>query len=343
MSPASSSSREPLAAVFAPGGTALSEDERRFFRDADPAGFILFARNCEAPAQVARLVAELRDAIGREDAPVLIDQEGGRVARLRPPHWRDYPAPARIAALGGMAAREAAWLGARLIADDLAMLGITVDCTPVLDIPVPGADPIIGDRALGATPVRVAELGLAICDGLMAGGVLPVIKHIPGHGRGNVDSHKSLPIVSASRKALDSADFAPFRALASMPWAMTAHILYTAIDAQRAATLSPVVIGDVIRTSIGFDGVLVSDDLSMQALGGSLPERAQGALAAGCDLVLHCNGDMTEMSGIAASIGAMSLSARRRLDAGEARRRAPGGFDRFAAERRFDALMAGQG
>ncbi len=343
MSGASLSSREALAVIFGLSGTSLSETERRFFRDADPAGFILFARNCESPAQVARLVADLRAAVGRTDAPVLIDQEGGRVARLKPPHWRDYPAPARIAALGGDAAREAAWLGARLIADDLAMLGITVDCAPVLDIPVAGADPIIGDRALGTTPARVAELGLAVCDGLMAGAVLPVIKHIPGHGRGNVDSHKGLPVVATPRTELDSTDFAPFRALAGMPWAMTAHILYSALDSQHPATLSPLVVGDVIRTSIGFDGVLVSDDLSMQALGGSLLERARGALVAGCDLVLHCNGDMTEMSGIAAAIGAMSAAARRRLDAGEARRKAPGAFDRFAAERRFDALLQGRG
>jgi beta-N-acetylhexosaminidase len=283
----------------------------------------------------------LRGSVGRADAPVLIDQEGGRVARLKPPHWPAYPAPAIIAALGGSKAREAAWLAARLIADDLALLGITVDCAPVLDIPVPDADPIIGDRAWGNEPRIVAERGLAVCDGLMAGGVLPVIKHIPGHGRGNVDSHKGLPIVATSLSELDSTDFAPFRALAGMPWAMTAHILYSAIDPELPATLSPRLIGDVIRTSIGFDGVLVSDDLSMQALGGSLQERARGALAAGCDLVLHCNGDMIEMSSIAAAIGAMSDAARRRLDAGEARRQAPGMFDRFVAEHRLAALLAG--
>lgn len=336
------SSREALAVIFGLTGTALSDEEQRFFRDADPLGFILFARNCESPAQVAALVGALRACVGRGDAPVLIDQEGGRVARLKPPFWRAYPPPARIAALPGAAAREAAWLGARLIADDLAMLGITVDCAPVLDIPVAGADPIIGDRALGATPARVAELGLAVCDGLMAGAVLPVIKHIPGHGRGTVDSHKGLPEVATPRGTLDSTDFAAFRALAAMPWAMTAHILYRAVDPARPATLSPVVVGEVIRTSIGFDGVLVSDDLSMQALGGSLPDRARGALAAGCDLVLHCNGDMTEMRGIAAAIGGISDSARRRLAAGEARRQAPGFFDRFAAERRFDALIEGK-
>jgi beta-N-acetylhexosaminidase len=212
----------------------------------------------------------------------------------------------------------------------------------VRDITVAGADPIIGDRALGATPARVAEQGLAVCDGLMAGGVLPVIKHIPGHGRGNVDSHKGLPVVATPRATLDSTDFAVFRALAGMPWAMTAHILYSAVDPDRPATLSPLAVGEVIRTSIGFEGVLVSDDLSMQALGGSLPDRARGALAAGCDLVLHCNGDMTEMRGIAAAIGGISAAASRRLDAGEARRWAPGFFDRFAAERRFDALIEGK-
>ena len=325
--------------IFGLSGTTLAEYERRFFRDANPAGFILFQRNCETPAQVRSLVAALCDTVARADAPVLIDQEGGRVARLKPPSWPAYPAPATIAALGGIKAREAAWLAARLIADDLALLGITVDCAPVLDIPVAGADPIIGDRAWGSDARLVAERGLAVCDGLMAGGVLPVIKHIPGHGRGNVDSHKGLPVVSTSLSALDSTDFAPFRALAGMPWAMTAHILYSALDSALPATLSPRVIATVIRASIGFDGVLVSDDLSMQALGGSLPERARGALAAGCDLVLHCNGDMDEMSGIAAAVGALSDSARSRLDSAEARRRAPGAFDRFGAERRLAALL----
>ena len=325
--------------IFGLSGTTLAENERRFFRDSNPTGFILFQRNCATPGQVRRLVGALRDTVARADAPILIDQEGGRVARLKPPHWPDYPAPAKIAALGGIKAREAAWLAARLIADDLSLLGITIDCAPVLDIPVPGADPIIGDRAWGSDARLVAERGLAVCDGLMAGGVLPVIKHIPGHGRGNVDSHKGLPIVATPLSALDSTDFAPFRALAGMPWAMTAHILYGAVDPALPATLSRPVIEAVIRTSIGFDGVLVSDDLSMQALGGSLPERARGALAAGCDLVLHCNGDMNEMSGIAAAIGALADSARRRLDAAEARRRAPCAFDRFGAAQRLAVLL----
>lgn len=325
--------------IFGCEGPALSATERAFFREADPLGFILFARNCDAPDQIRRLVAELRESVGRGDAPVLIDQEGGRVARLKPPQFPDYPAAATIAALGGLRAREAAWLDARLIADDLGQLGITVDCAPVIDVPVSGADPIIGDRAWGGDPGAVAENGRAVCDGLMAGSVLPVIKHIPGHGRAAVDSHHALPIVDTPRGVLDSTDFAPFRALAGMPWAMTAHVLYTAIDPDRPATLSPRVI-DVIRAEIGFDGVLLSDDLSMAALGGKIELRAWDALKAGCDLVLHCNGMLDEMKAIAAAIGPMTEAANRRVLLGEARRRAPGGFDRTAAEHRLAELLA---
>lgn len=326
--------------IFGCEGTTLSASERQFFRDADPLGFILFARNCEAPAQIARLVAELRALVGRADAPILIDQEGGRVARLKPPHFPAYPAAAKIAALGGLSARKAAWLAARLIADDLGQLGITVDCAPVLDVPVSGADPIIGDRAWGNEPRLVAENGLAVCDGLMAGGVLPIIKHIPGHGRATVDSHRALPVVETPRATLDSTDFAPFRALSGMPWAMTAHVLYTAIDPDRPATLSPRVIADVIRAGIGFDGVLLCDDLSMAALGGKIETRAWDALQAGCDLVLHCNGILDDMVAIAGAIGPMSETAWRRVAAAEARRHAPGAFDRTAAEHEFAALLA---
>ncbi len=337
------SNREPLAAIFGLAGAILSDDERAFFRDADPAGFILFARNCDTPEQVRRLVAALCDSVGRE-SPVLIDQEGGRVARLKPPHWPAYPAAGAIAALGGAAAQEAARLGARLIADDLAALGITVDCMPVLDLPASGADPIIGDRAYGTAPAEVAALGAAACDGLLEGGVLPVIKHIPGHGRATVDSHHALPRVDAPRAQLETHDFAPFRALAAMPWAMTAHILYTAIDSERPATLSSRLVGAIIRANIGFDGVLLSDDLSMAALPGGIGERAAGALAAGCDLVLHCNGSMSEMRQVAASAAPLTTAARRRLDGGEALRRARRApFDRRAAEQRFAALMAGEG
>ena len=328
--------------IFGCEAPTLSEGERAFFRDADPLGFILFGRNCETPEQVTQLVAALRESVGRSDAPILIDQEGGRVARLKPPHFPAYPAAAAIAALGGLRAREAAWLGARLIADDLGQLGITVDCAPVIDVPVSGADPIIGDRAWGQKPETIVENGLAVCDGLMAGGVLPVIKHIPGHGRATVDSHLALPVVATPRSELDLTDFAPFRALAGMPWAMTAHVLYTALDPDRPATLSPRVIAEAIRAEIGFDGVLLSDDLSMAALGGKIETRAWDALKAGCDLVLHCNGILDEMQAIAAAIGPMSAAAQRRVALGEARRQAPGAFDRYAAEARFAVLLAGK-
>jgi beta-N-acetylhexosaminidase len=334
------SNREPRAVVFGCAGAALTPSERDFFRDADPLGFILFQRNCDNPDQLRRLVADLRAAIGRADAPVLIDQEGGRVARLKPPHWQAYPAPAAIAALGGAAAKEAAWLGARLIADDLAALGITVDCVPVLDIPVRGADAVIGDRALGDEPAIVATLGRAVCEGMLAGGVLPIIKHIPGHGRATVDSHHALPRVDAPRKTLELSDFAPFRALADMPWAMTAHIVYGDIDARAPATLSRTVIEQVIRRGIGFDGVLVSDDLSMRALGGSFADRATGALAAGCDIVLHCNGDMKEMTEIAGATARLTPAARQRVDRAEAARGAAQPIDRETLTARFGALMA---
>jgi beta-N-acetylhexosaminidase len=328
---------QPRAMILGCAGAALAPDERDFFRATDPLGFILFQRNCVDPAQLRRLVDELRASVGRPDAPVLIDQEGGRVARLRPPHWRAYPSAARIAALGDAAAAAARDV-ARLIADDLARLGITIDCLPVLDLPVPGADAIIGDRAYGTVPERVAALGRAVCEGLLAGGVLPVVKHIPGHGRATVDSHLSCPVVATARDELAASDFAPFRALNDMNWAMTAHIVYSALDATRPATLSPVVIDEVIRGAIGFAGVLVSDDLSMQALGGSLGERAAGALAAGCDVVLHCSGRLDEMGAVAEAVGALSPAAFGRVAAGEARRRqsaAP--LDRAALEARLDA------
>ena len=330
----------PRAVILGCAGEVLSAGERRFFAEADPAGFILFRRNCRAPDQVRGLVEALRGCVGRVGAPVLIDQEGGRVARLRPPHWRRYPTAARLAALPDPTAEDAARLGARLIADDLSRLGITVDCLPVLDLPVAGADPVIGDRAYGAEPERVARLGRAVCEGLLEGGVLPVLKHIPGHGRARVDSHYACPAVAIGRDELSRTDFAPFRALAAMPWAMTAHIVYRAIDPSAPATLSPRVIAEIIRGEIGFAGVLVSDDLSMRALGGSLAERAQRALAAGCDLALHCNGDLAEMEEITAAIGPLSDAAVARLEHGEAVRRRPEEFDRSEAEPRFDALMA---
>jgi beta-N-acetylhexosaminidase len=333
----------PRAIILGCAGEELTEDECRFFAAANPIGFILFRRNCRCPDQVRELVASLRDAIGRADAPVLIDQEGGQVARLRPPHWRRYPSAARLASLPDPQAGRAAWLGARLIADDLRDLGVTIACLPVLDVPVAGADPVIGARAYGSEPTRVARLGRSVCEGLLEGGVLPVIKHIPGHGRARVDSHFTCPVVETGADELSRTDFAPFRALADMPWAMTAHIVYMAIDPTAPATLSRRVIAEVIRNEIGFAGVLVSDDLSMRALAGEIGERAQRAIAAGCDLVLHCNADRREMEAIVAAVGPVSTRTAGRLVRAEAMRRRsdPSHFDRRDVEKEFDALLAG--
>lgn len=330
----------PRATVLGCAGEQLGPEEKRFFAEADPAGFILFRRNCASPDQVRRLVDELRDTVNRAAAPVLIDQEGGRVARLRPPHWRRYPSASRLAALPDPFAEEAARLGARLIADDLARLGITVACLPVLDLAVVGADPVIGDRAYGADPDRVAQLGRAVCDGLLEGGVLPVIKHIPGHGRARVDSHYACPTVDTAHDELSHSDFAPFRALSAMPWAMTAHIIYRTIDPLLPATLSRTMIGEIIRGEIGFDGVLISDDLSMRALGGSLGDRTARALAAGCDLALHCNGDRREMEDVVAAARQITPAAAERLARGAALLQDTVEFDRQAAERRLDMLLA---
>ncbi|HKM70182.1 MAG TPA: beta-N-acetylhexosaminidase [Stellaceae bacterium] len=337
-------SKAPRAVVLGCAGEQLAEDERCFFGAADPVGFILFRRNCRSPDQVRDLVASLRGAIGRSDAPILIDQEGGRVARLRPPHWRTYPSAARLASLPDLWAEAAARIGALLIADDLRALGITVDCLPVLDLPVPEADPVIGDRAYGAEPERVTRLARAVCEGLLESGVLPVIKHIPGHGRAVIDSHHACPVVATGDDELSRSDFVPFRALAVMPWAMTAHIVYMAIDPTAPATLSRRLISEVIRGEIGFDGVLVSDDLSMRALGGEIGERAKRALAAGCDLVLHCNGERREMEAIVAAIGPISAHTTARMARAEALRCSSesGSFDRPEAEARFDSLLAGK-
>ena len=333
----------PRAVILGCAGERLNADERRFFGDADPVGFILFRRNCRSPDQVRDLVAALRDSIRRSDAPVLIDQEGGRVARLRPPSWRLYPSAACLGSLPDSQAELAARLGATLIADDLEQLGITVDCLPVLDIPVAGADSVIGDRAYGTEPGRVTRLARAVCEGLLEGGVLPVIKHIPGHGRARVDSHYACPVIETDNDELSHTDFAPFRVLAAMPWAMSAHIVYMAIDSTAPATLSSRVISQVIRGTIGFDGVLVSDDLSMQALGGEIGERAERALAAGCDLVLHCNGDRGEMETIVSATGRIAARTADRMARSEAMRRASGPrpFDRSKAEARLDTLLVG--
>lgn len=323
-------------------GTRLNAEERAFFARANPLGFILFARNCETPDQIRALVADLRAAVGRADAPVLIDQEGGRVARLKPPQWRVSPPAARFGDLAARdldAAIEATRLNSYLMARELVALGIDVDCAPVLDLRFPGAHEVIGDRAFAAVPQRVAELGRAACEGLLAGGVLPVIKHVPGHGRATVDSHHELPVVTAGRAELGATDFEPFRLLADMPWAMTAHVRYTAIDADAPATLSPVVIREVIRGYIGFDGLLLCDDLSMRALKGDLGLLARQALAAGCDIALHCNGNMKEMTAVVAAAGSLSSDAERRFRRGRAMLAGAAGAVIVADEARLAELM----
>lgn len=333
-----------VAAILGCAGPELTSDERDFFRAADPLGFILFKRNCESPAQVRQLVQDLRASIDRADAPVLMDQEGGRVARLKPPHWRAAPAAGRIGALAcadESAGLEAARLNASLIGHELASLGITVDCAPVLDLLIEGAHAgVVGDRALGSDPELVARLGRAVCEGLLSAGVTPVIKHMPGHGRAIVDSHHELPRVEASLVELRRTDFVPFKRLADMAWGMTNHVVYAAIDAARPATLSPTVIADIIRGEIGFDGLLVTDDLSMNALQGSLGDRAGRAIGAGCDIALHCNGKLEEMREVAAQAGPLSAAAKRRLDRGTGAT-AIAAIDPGACERRLDSLMVG--
>jgi beta-N-acetylhexosaminidase len=330
------------AAIVGCLGTDMSAEERRFYRDADPLGFILFQRNCVSRQQVRRLVDELREAVGRDDAPVLIDQEGGRVARLRPPGWRAAPAAGRIGALAESsraAAVEAARLNARILAAELSELGITVDCAPVLDLRLPGAHEVIGDRAFGPDPEIVAELGRAMCLGLLDGGVLPVVKHIPGHGRALADSHEALPVVDAPLAELERTDFLPFRLLREMPWAMTAHVVYAAVDPNRPATTSPEMIARVVRGHIGFDGVLISDDLSMEALQGSVGERSRRAIAAGCDLVLHCNGNRDEMAQVVEAAGPIAAKTRERLARGNAMATRAMVGEPGAAQARLDELL----
>ena len=334
------------AVIFGCEGLTLTDWERDFFADSNPQGFILFARNCDTPEQIRSLVAELRNSIGRGSAPVLIDQEGGRVARLKPPRWRAAPGAARFGLLARRdpaLADQAVRLNARLIAAELLDLGITVDCAPVLDLPTPGANEVIGDRAFGSDPVLVAELGRAFCDGLLAGGVLPVIKHIPGHGRARVDTHDALPVVETPRAELELSDFRPFVALADAPWAMTGHLVYAAIDPDNPATMSRAVIEEVIRGVIGFDGVLVTDDLSMQALSGDYASRAARSLAAGCDLVLHCNGNPEEMTGVAGGVGPLSAEAERRLAAAAARPETPEAVDSAALAARLERMLDERG
>lgn len=304
------------ALIFGCSGLELTVNEAEFFAETRPVGFILFTRNCNTPDQLRHLIHQLRDCINSENALILIDQEGGRVARLRSPHWREPPAGqvfADLAVRNLDNALEALTLNVRLIGQELRELGINVDCLPVLDIPQDDADLVIGDRAYGKEPKQVAALGRAACEALLKEGVLPVIKHIPGHGRATVDSHEALPRVNTALAELSAVDFVTFKALADMPLAMTAHVIYEAIDADRPATTSPRVVQEIIRGEIGFNGLVMSDDLSMQALAGSFAERTVATLNAGCDLVLHCNGDMAEMQEIARAASELPIGAEEKM------------------------------
>jgi beta-N-acetylhexosaminidase len=324
-------------------GPVLTADERAFLREAQPWGLILFRRNILDPEPLRGLIDEVRTTLGRS-APVLIDQEGGRVQRLGPPHWPLYPPGAAYGALydhdrdiGLSAAR----LGARLIAADLAALGIDVDCLPIADVPVAGADPVVGDRAYGTEPAKVAAIAGAVAQGLADGDVLPVLKHIPGHGRATADSHAKLPVVNTDRATLDATDFAAFRPLAALPLGMTAHVVFTAIDPIAPATISATIVREVIRDSIGFKGLLMSDDISMGALSGSVGERSRSAIAAGCDVVLHCNGEMPEMLAVAAEAPRLAGEAARRVTAALATKKPAAPIDLAASRAEFLRLMAG--
>lgn len=330
-------------AIYGCAGWVLGAEEERFFRETRPWGFILFARNVSHREQLRGLVDSLRETVGDPCAPILIDQEGGRVARLKPPGWRERPAARRfgeIWARSQEAAREAAYLNARSIAFDLVEIGVNIDCLPVLDVPVEGADAIIGDRAFSSDPAVVIELGRSVIEGLLDGGVLPVMKHIPGHGRAGADSHLALPRVSAKADELSASDFVTFRSLNSCPMAMTAHVVYEAIDPHRPATTSPKVIRDVIRGEIGFDGLLMSDDVSMNALSGPISVRVKAALFAGCDVVLHCNGRIEEMREVAEEAKPLEGPALRRAERALAQLGPAAAFDRDAAEARLGELMA---
>jgi len=322
-------------------GTVPTPAERSFLRESEPWGLVVFKRNIETPTQVGRLTGSFREAVGR-DAPILIDQEGGRVQRLGPPHWPSYPAGAaygrvydRDAAMGV----KAAHLGARLIAADLLAVGVDVDCVPIADVPVAGADSVIGDRAYGETAEKVGVIARSVAAGLLAGGVLPVVKHIPGHGRARADSHHQLPIVDADRATLERTDFAAFRPLSDLPLGMTAHVVYTAIDPIAPATTSATLVGNVIREWLGFRGLLMSDDISMGALSGSIAERSRAAIAAGCDVVLHCTGNLDEMQAVADAVPVLIGQSAKRADAALARRGGVSPCDLAAVRAEWSAIM----
>jgi beta-N-acetylhexosaminidase len=323
-------------------GLELSAAEREFIRAERPWGFILFKRNVETPAQVSALVKELRNCLGEADAPVLIDQEGGRVARLGPPHWPVYPPGAAFGALYDLdpaLGLQAAKLSSRLIAADLIDLGVTVDCLPLADVPVAGADAVIGNRAYGTEPAKVAAIARAVTGGLEQGGVLPVLKHIPGHGRATADSHFRLPTVDTPREELERTDFAAFRPLADLPMAMTAHVVFSALDPAQPATTSATIIRQVIRGQIGFQGLLMSDDVSMNALAGSIAERTRAIVNAGCDMILHCNGKLDEMRDVARETPELTDEALQRARRALASRKPPEPLDRQAARAELDALL----
>ena len=327
--------------IYGLAGTRLGPDEKAFFRDIDPWGFILFARNIDSIRQVSRLTLELRDCVGR-DVPILIDQEGGRVARLRPPTWRAAPAAERFADLWKIdeeMAIEATRINHRLLAHELRTIGVDVDCAPVADLRIEGADDIIGDRAFGRTPEPIIHLGRAAMEGLMAGGVAPIIKHIPGHGRALADSHLELPVVPEEHGLLSETDFAPFKGLNDAPMAMTAHIVYADIDCDHPATQSAELVGKVIRGEIGFDGLLMTDDLSMKALTGTFRERGERSLGAGCDMLLHCNGEMGEMMAVAEGTTSLAGKALERAEAAESARDVIEDFDPVDAESRLNSWL----
>jgi beta-N-acetylhexosaminidase len=324
-------------------GLSLTSWEKRFLRDAQPWGLILFKRNIDNPQQVLRLTSAFRDAIGRSEAPVFVDQEGGRVQRLGPPHWPVYPSAASYLEVASdvEAAANLVELTARLMGKDLLAVGINVDCLPVLDITFSESHRVIGDRAYAKDPVAVARLGRAAADGLLAASVLPVMKHLPGHGRALADSHLELPVVGAPLEALEAFDFAPFVANRDLPIGMSAHVVYPALDPERPATISPKIIGEVIRGQIGFDGLLVSDDLSMEALSGTLGQRAEAALAAGIDIVLHCNGKPDEMQAVAAATPPLGGRALQRAESALARLRSPtADFDSVDARQQLNSALA---
>lgn len=324
------------AAIFGCAGQTLTAAERDFFRDYDPLGFIIFARNVETPEQLTRLTADLRDAVGR-DAPILVDQEGGRVQRLRSPYWREWDAPLDTVAKAGARAVQAMSLRAMVIAAELRAVGIDANCAPVADIAGPDTHPFLRNRCYGQTAETVSPIARAVAEAHLAMGVLPVVKHMPGHGRSINDTHHDLPTVSTDRATLNATDFAPFRALADLPMAMTAHIVFSAYDSL-PATQSPRMI-KVIREEIGFAGLLITDDLNMQALAGSLGQRTARSMAAGCDIALHCKGDMAEMLEVATAAGTMNSAARVRAAAALAQRRSAKSVDIAALEAEFSALL----